>query len=76
MRAYKDSLQALDDRVCRGVGGENDARNEGFDDLRKLYRDCHYVRPDARRALRPGACGENLEIVETSVYLGPRRMLR
>lgn len=38
MRAYKDSLQALDDRVCRGVGGENDARNEGFDDLRKLYR--------------------------------------
>ena len=47
MQAYKDSLRALDERVCRGVGGENDEKNRSFDDLRKLYRDCHSTVADA-----------------------------
>ena len=38
MEAFKTSLKALDARVCRGTGGEDDASNQTFDDLHDLYR--------------------------------------
>ncbi len=44
MEAFKASSKALDARVCRGTGGEDDASNKNFDGLRDLYdRTCSTV---------------------------------
>ena len=37
MEAFKASSKALDARVCRGTGGEDDASNKNFDGLHDLY---------------------------------------
>jgi len=47
MQAFQARSKELDDRVCRGVGGENDERNRGFDDLRKHYDDAIATVADA-----------------------------
>ena len=44
---FQARSKELDDRVCRGVGGENDERNRGFDDLRKHYDDAIATVADA-----------------------------
>ena len=47
MQAFQARSKELDDRVCRGVGGENDERNRGFDDLKKHYDDAIATVADA-----------------------------